>query len=191
MEDNHEWQENVLLIDADYVDRLVFNLSVQLERMLGRRIPKLDIARWIDYLVLDGGLRPGENKTQVLFIYSKEKALLKNAVPSSLPADLDGKSFHDNLGDFFCASFPVEEEIVSRERLYMQSVETLLAASKVSNLMLVPDMESYGHLLKTALSKQRKALLFVNEPVAGFLCPQEILTYSLFAALGVKGEELS
>ena len=128
---------------------------------------------------------------QVLFVYSKEKALLKNAVPSSLPADLDGKCFHDNLGDFFCASFPVEEEIVSMERLYLQSVETLLASSKVSNLMLVPDVEAYGHLLKGALSKSRKALLFVTEPVTGFLCPQEILTYSLFAALGVKGEELS
>ncbi len=190
MEENHEWQENVLLIDADYVDRLVFDMSVQLERMLGRRIPKLDITRWVDYLALDGGLRPGENKTQVLFVYSKKKAFLKNAVPSSLATELDGNCFHDNLGDFFCASFPVEDEIVSKERLYVQSVEALLASSKVRNLMLVPDMDAYGHLLKGALSKSRNVLLFVPEPVSGFLCPQEILTYSLFAALGVKGEEL-
>lgn len=191
MEENTEWEENVLLIDADYIDQLVFNVSVQLERMLGRRMPQLDIARWVDYLVLDGGLRPGENKTQVLFVYSKKKAFLKNLVPSSLAGELDGYSFRDNLGEFSFASFPVEEEVVSKERLYVQSVETLLASSRVHNLMLVPDVEACGQDLKTAIGRSRNVLLFAPEPVPSFLCAQEILTYSLFAALGVKGEELS
>ena len=52
------WSENVILVDADYVDKVTFNLIVNFERMLGRRIPQADLARWIDCVALDGGLRP-------------------------------------------------------------------------------------------------------------------------------------
>ena len=60
------WSENVILADADYIDKVAFNLIVNFERMLGRRIPQADIARWIDCVALDGGIREGEHETQVL-----------------------------------------------------------------------------------------------------------------------------
>ena len=41
MEQQTQWKENVILIDADYADRLVFDISVQLERMLERPMPKV------------------------------------------------------------------------------------------------------------------------------------------------------
>ena len=40
--------KNVILVDADYVDKVVFELTVNFERMIGRRIPQADMARWID-----------------------------------------------------------------------------------------------------------------------------------------------
>mgnify|MGYP000490274815 FL=1 len=51
------WSENVILVDGDYADKVAFNLIVNFERMIGRRIPKADTARWIDCIALDGGLR--------------------------------------------------------------------------------------------------------------------------------------
>ena len=36
------WSENVMVIDADYVDKVAFNLIVNFERMLGRRIPQAE-----------------------------------------------------------------------------------------------------------------------------------------------------
>ena len=54
-----KWSKNVILVDADYVDRVAFNLIVNFERMLGRRIPQADMAKWIDCVALDGGMRPG------------------------------------------------------------------------------------------------------------------------------------
>jgi hypothetical protein len=51
-----KWSENVIIVDADYVDRVAFNLSVNFERMLMRRVPKADLARWIDCVALDGGV---------------------------------------------------------------------------------------------------------------------------------------
>ena len=50
-----EWSENVILADADYVDRVAFNLIVNFERMIGRRIPQADMARWLDCVALDSG----------------------------------------------------------------------------------------------------------------------------------------
>ena len=45
---NTKWSRNVILVDGDYIDSVAFNLIVNFERMLGRRIPKADTARWID-----------------------------------------------------------------------------------------------------------------------------------------------
>ena len=39
-----KWSANVVLADADYVDTVAFNLIVNFERMIGRRIPQADIA---------------------------------------------------------------------------------------------------------------------------------------------------
>ena len=53
----NNWSENVLIIDADYVDNVAFNLIVNFERIIGRRIPQADLARWLVCLALDGGVR--------------------------------------------------------------------------------------------------------------------------------------
>lgn len=67
------WSENVVIVDADYVDRVAFDLIVNFERMIGRRIPKADLAKWIDCVALDGGLREGEHDTQVVLIHDKNR----------------------------------------------------------------------------------------------------------------------
>ena len=51
---NTQWSRNVILVDGDYVDSVAFDLTVNFERMLGRRINKADTARWIDCIALDG-----------------------------------------------------------------------------------------------------------------------------------------
>ena len=88
--------ENVILVDADYVDKVAFNLIVNFERMLGRRIPQADIARWIDCVALDGGIREGEHETQVVLIHQKGKQGLENFAPSAYE-ELDGKAFKQCL----------------------------------------------------------------------------------------------
>ena len=54
-----KWSENVIIADADYVDHVAFDLIVNFERMIGRRILPADTARWIDCIALDGGLCEG------------------------------------------------------------------------------------------------------------------------------------
>ena len=187
-----EWAENVILADADYLDSLVFDVSVQLERMLERRLPKLDLARWADYVALDGGLRPGDNAVQLLLIHSKKKGILKNIMPANLATEIDGQAFRDNLGEFSLSAFPVEDTMVTPGQLFTQSVEALLTSERVKRLMLVGDMVAYGddvaHALREADGKQ--VTVFGLHTQSGLRCPQESLSYSLLAALGVSSDEV-
>ena len=103
-----KWCENVIIADADYIDKVAFDLIVNFERMLERRIPQADMARWIDCVALDGGLREGDNRTQVVLIHDKKNLKLDNFRPCDYADELDGKAFNDNLGEFTVSSLPVD-----------------------------------------------------------------------------------
>ncbi len=56
---NIKWSENVIIADADYIDRVAFDLIVNFERMINRRIQPADMAQWAVCIALDGGLERG------------------------------------------------------------------------------------------------------------------------------------
>ena len=43
---NIKWSENVIIADADYIDKVAFDLTVNFERMINRRIQPADMAQW-------------------------------------------------------------------------------------------------------------------------------------------------
>lgn len=183
-----------ILIDADYLDHMAFELIVNFERMLERRIQKLDLSRWVDYVALDGGLRPGDEKeVQVAMLYSPDKAELKNCLPSHLDTELNGTATQTNIAEFCFASYPARTEMVSLGDLYEQSLAALLSDKDTDRLLLVANIEAYGAQVRHALSQaqgRQQVILFAPEAVSGFRCQQEILTYSLMAAMNIHGDEL-
>lgn len=186
-----QWSPAVVLVDADYADAVAFDLIVNFERILGRRVPQADLSHWLDCIALDGGLRPGDNAVQAVFLHSAENESLKNFVPGRYADELDGKAFKDNLGEFTLHAFPVEE-VVSKADFYIESLSVLLASPEVKQLMVVADMGAYGEAVKRACASARDKdiTLFAMEPLAGRGFSQELLGYSLMSALGIKGEEL-
>ena len=70
--------ENIIIADADYIDYVAFQLSVQFERMLGRRVPRADLSRWVMNVALDGGLRADgkAHETQVVLVHDKDSRKL-------------------------------------------------------------------------------------------------------------------
>ena len=66
--------DNVIIVDADFADRVAFDLIVNFERMLGRRIPNADMALWLECLALDGGVREGAQQTQVVKVNGENGA---------------------------------------------------------------------------------------------------------------------
>lgn len=178
-----------ILIDADFLDQLTFDFTVQGERMFNRQLSKADLGLWLDCIALDGGLRPGENAVTAVFLHEQGHEALRCFTPSSFKEDLDGKAFKDNLGEFTLLSYPVEE-VVSKGYFFVQSFETLCAKEDVGRVMLVADMQTYGKELLAAIREQedKRIILYPLEPMAGRGFEQEILTYSVLHALGINGE---
>lgn len=188
------WSENVVIVDADYVDRVAFDLIVNFERMIGRRIHKADLAKWIDCVALDGGLREGEHDTQVVLIHDKKQAALDNFVPASYDDELNGKAFKDHLGEFTVSSFPVED-ITTATDFFLDTVAMVCAQKEVKRVMIIPDAENralYADLRHTLqrVDDEKRITVFAMQPMEVGNFRQEILGYSLMNALGIRAEEL-
>ena len=199
MNDNlHEekWSENVILIDADYVDKVAFNLIVNFERMIGRRIPQADMAKWIDCVALDGGIREGAHETLVVLIHQKDKTKLENFIPSDYERDLHGKAFKDHLGEFSLVAYPIED-IAGSENYFADALQLITAQKEVKRIMVIPNAEDpyiYNKVRETLnrLDDDDKHItVFAMQPMPGGNFRQEILGYSLMAALGINSDEIS
>ncbi|MCR5313123.1 MAG: hypothetical protein K6E54_05695 [Bacteroidaceae bacterium] len=189
---NNKLSKNVILVDASYVDKVAFDLTVNFERMLMRRIPKADLAHWLDCIALDGGLQPGENDIQVIFIYKKGVNGLSNFTPSQFGNDIHSKAFKDNIGEFTMYAFPVEENVTTTEFFFLDTLALILDNENVENVMVLPDIEKYGGEVRGQLkkNKNKQVTLFAMEPQMGTGFNQQILGYSLMSALGISGDEL-
>ncbi|MBP5277339.1 MAG: hypothetical protein J6Z18_02455 [Prevotella sp.] len=188
------WSENVIIVDAEYLDRVVFNLTVNFERMLGRRIPQADLAKWIDCVALDGGMRPGEHETQVVLIHEKKSKGLEYFVPSDYASSLNGMAFKDHLGEFIISAVPVEA-MTTKNDLLLDVVSLTLAEKDIKRMMIIPDAEddTLCKQLRNTLQQadeNKHITVFAMEPIVGGNFKQEILGYSLLQALGIRAEEI-
>ena len=195
---NTKWSEIVILVDAAYVDKVAFDLIVNFERMLGRRIPQADTAQWLECIALDGGLRPTANSQkptatcQVVLIHDKKQQQLDNFLPGRF-ADLDGKAFSGQLGEFLISCVQVEE-MVTKDDLYIDSLQIIANATEVQRLMVVADSDRIYNKVREALRQadpDKHITVFTMQPMASGNFRQEILGYSLMAALGIKAEEIN
>ncbi len=187
------WSENVILVDADYVDKVAFNLIVNFERMLGRRIPQADIARWIDCIALDGGVREGDHETQVVLLHSAEKQMMENFNPGIF-ADLSGKAFKDNLGEFLVNAYPTED-IVSSDQQFCDMLQLVCSQKDVKRVIVIPNSEQEYIFNKVRVTlkqvdDEKRITLLAMQPMPNWNFRQEILGYSLLAALGISSDEI-
>ena len=187
---NDKWSKNVILVDADYVDKVAFDLIVNFERMIGRRIPQADMAKWLECVALDGGLREGSNETQVVLLHSKNK--MENFLPGVFD-ELDGKAFNGQLGEFLISCVPVEE-LTTMDDLFIDSMQIIANAAEVSRLIIVPDAEHIYNKVREGLKDtdpDKHITILSMQPMQGGQFRQEILGYSLMAALGIRSAELT
>ncbi len=191
-----KWSENVMLVDADYVDKVAFNLIVNFERMLGRHIPKADLARWVDCVALDGGLKEGAHETLVVLAHQKDKPQLENFAPGDYAAELDGKAFKDSLGEFVISAVAIEA-IADSEDYLTEALRLVTAQKEVKRVMVIPNAEDpyIYNKVREALNRvdddEKRITVFAMEPKPGGNFRQEILGYSLMAALGITSDEIN
>lgn len=186
------WCENVIIADTEYIDKVAFDLTVNFERMLGRRIPQADLAKWIDCIALDGGMREGEHETQVIFVRRKGCERLQNFTPSHFDDEINGKAFKDRLGEFSLGSHHAED-MADKNDFFLDVVRAICSEKEIRRIMIIPDAESIYDGVRQALKdvdEEKRITLFAMQPMPGGNFRQEILGYSLMAALGIRGEEL-
>lgn len=196
LQEQTKWSENVILVDADYVDKVAFSLIVNFERMIGRRIPQADFAKWIDCIALDGGIREGEHETQVVLIHQKDKAQMENFTPGHYTEELNGKAFKDHLGEFVINAYPLEE-IAGGEDYLADALQMVAVQKEVKRIMVIPNAEDapiYNKVRETLNhldDDDKRITVFAMQPMPGGNFRQEILGYSLMAALGIRADEIN
>ena len=194
---NIKWSENVIIADADYIDRVAFDLTVNFERMINRRIQPADMAQWAVCIALDGGLREGEHETQVVLIHDKKSMAMKYFRPSNYETDLNAKAFKDDkLGEFIFSSYPTEEKMAGKDEFLVEVARTVCNAKEVKRVMVIPNSEdgdAYDQLrdmLRKVEDDDKRITLFAMQPMPGGNFRQEILGYSLMNALGISAKEI-
>ena len=192
---NIKWSENVIVADADYIDKVAFDLTVNFERMIGRRIPPADMSQWAVCVALDGGLRPGKHETQVVLIHDRKIPKMENFVPGTYATELDGQAFDDpQMGEFTFADVATGE-FAGNDATMLDVLRNLLGHSEVKRIVLIPD-ETNGELIETLRNTLRDAndeqriTLLAMQPLVGGNYRQEILGYSLMRALGIDSNEI-
>ena len=190
----NQFKENVILVDADHLDKVAFDLTVNFERMIGRRIPKADLAKWVDCVALDGGIRPKEGQqTQVIVIHSAQKTALDNFAPSVLASEINGQAFSDNLGEFVFETHSIEA-IADADSLFTEALQVVCSQPEVKRIIVVPSDPIYNkvrEVLRRADDPDKHVTVLTMQPEAGGPFRQELLGYSLMSALGIRSEELS
>ena len=194
---NIKWSENVIIADADYIDKVAFDLTVNFERMINRRIQPADMAQWAVCIALDGGLREGEHETQVVLIHDKKSIAMTNFRPSNYEKDLNAQAFKDDkLGEFIFASYPTEEKMVGKDEFLVEVARTVCNTKEVKRVMVIPnseDEDAYDQLrdmLRKVEDDDKRITLFAMQPMPGGNFRQEILGYSLMNALGISAKEI-
>lgn len=190
--------ENMIIADADYIDYVAFQLTVQFERMLNRRLPRVDLSQWAVDIALDGGLRANgqQHETQVVLVHDRKNPKLENFAPADYAKDINAKAFKDEQwGEFLVNAFATTD-MAGKDDYILDLVREVTAHEEVKRVMIIPDSEhgdlyaQLRHLLQGVDNDQR-ITLFAMQPMEGGNFRQEILGYSLMNALGIKASEIN
>ena len=194
---NIKMSGNIIIVDGDYIDSVAFNLIVNFERMLNRRIPQADLSQWIVNIALDGRMKPGSHETQVVILHDRNKKAFDNFVPSNFESELDKQAFRDEkLGEFIINTIATGGEVTAKDDVLLDFLKIVLSHKEVRRIMIVPNAEEgniYGTLrnaLRDVDDEEKHITMFAMQPMEGGNFKQQILGYSIMNAMGIRGDEI-
>lgn len=193
MEEKKLPAETAILIDAYFLEMLTTDFKKNFERIIGRELNTIDLSELLTYIALDGGITPGENDIDVLFIYNSEHPSFSNCIPARLDTELNNVAFKNSIGEFTCRTFP-NERIVSTDDMFVDSLQIIAEAKEVKRLLVVGYNEEYGDKIEEVLDKTEGKIITqfrMDEPKEKKKYATEIIAYPVMKALGIKGEELN
>lgn len=193
MEEKKQPADSAILIDACFLEMLTSDFKKNFERILGRELNVVDLSELLTYIALDGGITPGDNEIDVLFIYNSEQPAFSTCVPAKLDTELNNVAFKNSIGEFTCRTFP-NERIVSTDDMFVDSLQIIADAKEVKRLIVVGFNEQYGDKIEEVLDKTEGKIIVqfrMDQPQEKKRYATEIIAYPVMKALGIKGEELN
>jgi hypothetical protein len=120
---------------------------------------------------------------------------MENFVPGHYANDLTGKAFQGELGEFILNAYAIED-IADSEQLLIEALNLICQQKEVKRMMVVPNAEDstiYNKVretLRQVSDEEKRITVFAMQPMTGGNFRQEMLGYSLMAALGIRGDEI-
>ena len=188
-----KFAEKVILIDAAYINKVTKDLSQHFGQVIGRELPKADLAIFLECVAMDAAIQPGDNVLQVLFVYDKNENKMDAFNPSDLRKELNDVAFKSQLGEFQLNAFE-PSDIADRESFFLEAVKLVADAKEVKHLVVVPSESEYGDKLPEIFDKvdgkESIHVLGMNPPVSSDKYQWEMLGYAVLQALGIRSDEI-
>lgn len=192
MENQINFPETVMLMDAVWLNTIVTDFKKNFERMLQRTLQDMDVAQLITNLALDAALPIDNKETQVILVYDDSTPKLNHSTPSDLNNELNGVAFQDSLGEFICSSLS-PEGMATREELYFDLLHIIGESPDVKRIIAIPFEQNNQQTIHAALEeiKGKEITLFgMNKPEKTTSYIWQMLAYPVMQALGIKGDEI-
>lgn len=188
-----KFAENVILVDAAYIDKVSRDLRQHFSQVIGRELPKADLSLFLECLAMDAKIYRGNNVVQALFIYDKASKVMNSFQPSDLQKDLNDVAFQSELGEFQLNTFE-PSDMASCEDFFLESVRLVADAKEVKRLIVVPYEEEYAdklpEILKKVDGKDSIHVFGMNPPLEEVSYQWEMLGFAMLQALGIRANEL-
>lgn len=147
-----------------------------------------------------------EAAVQCIFIHDRETKVMQHVAPGNFSQEIDGKAFAEpGLGEFAMACCAVER-VTTLEELCEESLQAVLDDKKVQRVAAVFDFDRTTpestfltkritklcakHAKDSAEKTPKDVTLFTMQPLEDEGFAQQLLGYSLMAALGIGSDEL-
>ena len=193
MEQKIEFAQNVVLIDAAYMNKVVADMRSHFSQVLNRDLPKADLACLLECIGLDAGLRGSDNAVQVIFIYDAQHTVMSDCVPGNLEKELNNVAFKGNLGEFSLYAFQ-PAIMATNEDLFIESLQLVGECKDTKRIVAIPDESSYASAIasyiKEMKGKEGVTVFGMNPPSGEAVYEFQMLGFAILQALGIRPDEL-
>ena len=182
----------VVLVDASYINKVGENVASYFSKQMNRVFPKADLALLLEYMAMDAGIQPGDNKIQVIFIYDGKNPGMDFCLPSCLSEEIHGKAFNGPMGEFSLYAFQ-PSGLATKGDLFMEALQLADASKDVGRVLLVPDEETYGTRVSEAvkgMEADKVVVMGMNPRRETFGFRFEVIGFPLLKAYGITPDEV-
>lgn len=184
-------KKHYILVDAEYAEAVAGRLRSHYAEVLGREVPRLDMADWLTCCALDSGLQQGNNEVQVCIFHQPEKEHLEHFLPYSLKEDLDKQGFDVPQLAEFTVNCAAKEDIVQGAPLPVQAALFILRDQGKGHLTLIADAGDYlQELRQAAMEAPAHPFTIMNMEQPMGTEGHVVLGFSMVHAMGLRQEDL-